>query len=225
MGAGGKPNRNERRKQKTRDVLLGAADTVFRRKGVDKATVNDITEEADVAYGTFYNYFRTIDDMVSACAELAIQKVADYTDDILRHADKVELLPCIGSRVVMRVLIRDPAIRWMVDRPHVFVEEMYKVAAPFQRRAEADAVADGRLKPVGGHEWWLKNFPWLLLAELHEALKDDDTVVHEDRFAAVSLRFLGVDDGRAISLIKESRKLVDQFGLPTSAAPAETLGK
>ncbi|MEI9927520.1 MAG: hypothetical protein WDN44_07225 [Sphingomonas sp.] len=152
-----------------------------------------------------------MDEIVAALAEVAIQQVADATDQILHRADRVELLPCIGARVVMRVLIRNPAIRWMIQRPYIFVEELYKVAAPFMRGVEAEAVADGRLKPVGGHECWLRTYPWLLLAQLQDAITTDETTSYEDTFAAVSLRFLGVDDAIAPELIERSRSLVTDF--------------
>lgn len=67
------------------------------------------------------------------------------------------------------VALGDPAVRWMLERPYVFVEEAQKIGLPWMRDAEAEAVADGRLKPVGGHECWLRSFHWLLLAELQEA--------------------------------------------------------
>src|SRR6202012_4062339 len=44
-------NRNQRRRQRTRETILAAAELVFRRKGIDGTTVNDITEQADVVDG------------------------------------------------------------------------------------------------------------------------------------------------------------------------------
>ncbi|MEZ5998723.1 MAG: helix-turn-helix domain-containing protein [Hyphomonas sp.] len=221
-----KPNRNERRRRRTREMILEAADVVFRRKGVNSATVNDITDEADVAYGSFYNHFDSMEDLVAARAELTMQRVQERVVEVLKHADRVELLPCIGARVIMRVHIGDPAIRWMMERPYIFVDEMIKMGQPFMLEAEAEAVADGRLKPAGGHACWLRTFPWLLIAELKEALKEDraltaeERLVHEERFALVSLRFLGVDDKLAQSLVAESRHLVDDFDLTDVEAPA-----
>lgn len=214
MESGEKPNRNERRRRQTRDLILKAADVIFRRKGVDGATVNDITDEADVAYGTFYNHFKSMDEIVEARAEMSIQRVADSTDEILARAGRVEMLPCVGARVIMRVLIADPAMRWMVERPYVFVDEISKIAVPMMRGAEAEAVADGRLKPAAGHEAWLRIYPWLLLAEIQEALKSGDILFHEEQFALLSLRFLGIDDELAKRLVDKSRDLVGDFGLP-----------
>ena len=193
---------------------MDAADKVFREKGVDEATVNDITDRADIAYGSFYNHFKTRDEVVESLAEATIRRVADRTSEILSHADRVELLPCIGARVIMRMLAQDPAMRWMLKRPYIFVDELYKVASPFMLEAEREAVADGRLKPAGGHECWLRMYPWMLISELAEALETGEIAVHEERFAAVSLRFLGVDDALAPELIKRSGVLVRDAGLP-----------
>jgi AcrR family transcriptional regulator len=219
-----KPNRNERRRRRTRDIILDAADAVFSRKGVDNATVNDITDEADVAYGTFYNHFRSMDTIVTARIELIIQRVAHFTNKILsEHTGRVELLPCVGSRVMMRVLMDDPAIRWIMDRPYIFVNEMYKIASPMMRGAEAEAVADGRFKPAAGHECWLRMYPWLLLAELREALNSGETALHEERFVLISLRFLGIDDNLAATLVDETRDFTSTLNMSMRGEGNESL--
>lgn len=207
-------NRNDRRRQRTRETILVAAELVFRRKGIDGATVNDITEQADVAYGSFYNHFKSIDQTVEALVAASLQRVADRTGSILEKAERVELLPCVGARVIMRTLWQDPAIRWLLGRPYVFVDEFYKVATPFMVTFEQRAVEAGILRPAGGHEYWLKIYPWLLIAELTALADTGNIAEHEERFARVSLRLLGVDDALAQSLIARSRELVAESGIP-----------
>lgn len=207
-------NRNQRRRQRTRETILAAAELVFRRKGIDGTTVNDITEQADVAYGSFYNHFKSIDEVVAALVAASLQRVADRTGSILGRAERVELLPCVGARVIIRTLWQDPAIRWLLGRPYVFAEEFYKVATPFMVSFEQRAVEAGVLRPAGGHAYWLKVYPWLLIAEL-TALADGGKIIeHEERFARVSLRLLGVDDALAPGLIARSRELVAESGMP-----------
>jgi len=207
-------NRNQRRRQRTRETILAAAELAFRRKGIDGTTVNDITEQADVAYGSFYNHFKSIDEIVGALVAASLQRVADRTGSILEKAERVELLPCVGARVIMRTLWQDPAIRWLLGRPYVFVDEFYKVATPFMMSFERQAVEAGVLRPAGGHENWLRVYPWLLIAEL-TALADTGKIAeHEERFARVSLRLLGVDDALAPGLIARSRELVADNGIP-----------
>ena len=219
---GGKPNRNERRRNRTRTAILTAADRVFRRKGVNGTSVNDITEAADVAYGSFYNHFTTMDDVVASVAENTIKAVVDKTREILRHAERVEMLPAIGARVVMRILSNDPAIRWLLERPYIFVAEFYKMAGTFMLEAEQAAVAKGIFKPVGGHEAWLRIFPWLLICELNEALATGELLGQEDRFARISMNLLGIDEALVPRLLKGSRELVGTSGL---TAPARLPGK
>jgi NADH dehydrogenase len=52
-------NRWERRKQRTHQLLLNVADALFREQGFEATTVEEITQGADVAKGTFFNYFET----------------------------------------------------------------------------------------------------------------------------------------------------------------------
>jgi AcrR family transcriptional regulator len=207
-------NRNQRRRQRTRESILVAAELVFRRKGIDDTTVNDITEQADVAYGSFYNHFKSVDEVVAALVAATLQRVADRTGSILAKAERVELLPCVGARVIMRTLWQDPAIRWLLGRPYVFVDEFYRVATPFMMSAEREAVEARVLRPAGGHEYWLKVFPWLLIAELTALAETGNIIEHEERFARASLRLLGVDDALAPRLIARSRELVAENGIP-----------
>src|SRR5260221_13958805 len=106
-------NRNQRRRQRTRDTILAAAEIIFRRKGIDGTTVNDITDQADVAYGSFYNHFKSIDEVVAALVAASLQRVADRTGSILEKAERVELLTCIGARVIMLTLWVEPAVAWV----------------------------------------------------------------------------------------------------------------
>lgn len=48
-----------RRKERTHRRLLEAADALFRSKGFDATTVEEIADAADVAKGTFFNYFES----------------------------------------------------------------------------------------------------------------------------------------------------------------------
>jgi len=62
-------NRTQRRASRTRKRLLDAAMAMFREKGVDATTIEDITERADVGKGTFYRHFANKEAVVVALAE------------------------------------------------------------------------------------------------------------------------------------------------------------
>ncbi|MFN8587424.1 MAG: TetR/AcrR family transcriptional regulator [Candidatus Eisenbacteria bacterium] len=50
-------SRRERKKEDTRRRIFEAAISLFREKGFEATTVDEITEKADVGRGTFFNYF------------------------------------------------------------------------------------------------------------------------------------------------------------------------
>lgn len=51
---------------RTRDKLLSSAQHLVLERGLAAITVNDIAAHAEVAQGTFYNYFRTREDVAHA---------------------------------------------------------------------------------------------------------------------------------------------------------------
>ncbi len=73
------PSRRDRKKEETRHRIFHAAIDLFREKGFESTTVDDITERADVAKGTFFNYFHRKDAVLAFLSEgrlVAIDEIA-----------------------------------------------------------------------------------------------------------------------------------------------------
>src|SRR5438477_13203378 len=70
--------RRERRKEEMRSQIFQAAMRLFERKGVFDTTVEEITESADVAKGTFFNYFPS--------KEAILTKLADRQVGVIKQA-------------------------------------------------------------------------------------------------------------------------------------------
>jgi len=70
--------RRERHKTDVRNRLLRAAFELFGTRGFQATTVEDITQAADVAKGTFFNYFPT--------KEMLLTQMSEHRLDILRPA-------------------------------------------------------------------------------------------------------------------------------------------
>ena len=112
------PNRSTRRKLRTRDQLIRAAHQIMSEKGIDEATINEITELADLGFGTFYNYFSSKDD-------LAVQVLDCVIDDLGKRNDlatsKIKLkdpdaVQAISIRLTMREMLTNPMWRWWFNR-------------------------------------------------------------------------------------------------------------
>ena len=77
-----------------KEDILSAAHKLFSEKGVDDTSVSDIVKEAHVAQGTFYNYYKSKDEIFAAVLEKAtdniIEKVRETAEaDGLTPAEKI----------------------------------------------------------------------------------------------------------------------------------------
>lgn len=72
--------RRERKAAETRLKLFRSALRLFAERGFQNVTVEDITEAADVGKGTFFNYFKSKDHVLSVMAEIQLGKVRKAVD-------------------------------------------------------------------------------------------------------------------------------------------------
>jgi AcrR family transcriptional regulator len=70
--------------------ILAAARERFRRFGVRKTAMQEIAQDADLAVGTLYRYFKDKDDLVCACADEFIQLHRDQIAAALAAAVPAE---------------------------------------------------------------------------------------------------------------------------------------
>ena len=97
-------SRRERKKQEIRRRLMDAAIRLFREQGYDAATVERIATAADVAKGTFFNYFQTKDAILPALAERRMQQIKDMLSP--KHGAPAS--PVARIKLALRLLAEDP---------------------------------------------------------------------------------------------------------------------
>jgi len=69
------PGRRARRKAELRQRLLRAALDLFARQGFFPTTIEQITEAADVAKGTFFNYFPTKEHVLAGFGDMQLARI------------------------------------------------------------------------------------------------------------------------------------------------------
>lgn len=98
-----------RKRAQTRNRLIRAAVECLASSSLDRLTISEITSVAEVAVGTFYNHFDTVDELIDAVAERlgTAVEIAQQTLDLLEHdpADRV----AIGLFQLLALADADPA--------------------------------------------------------------------------------------------------------------------
>ncbi len=74
--------RGARRKRETRQRLLEAALELMADKGMEGVAINEITEKADVGFGSFYNHFESKEAIYDAVTDWVFESFADALDQM-----------------------------------------------------------------------------------------------------------------------------------------------
>ncbi|MBA5689905.1 TetR/AcrR family transcriptional regulator [Rugamonas apoptosis] len=96
-----------RRRAKTRARLLESALLVFAQKG-PHAVIEDVIAQAGMARGSFYNYFRTNDELMAEVASEINDELLRAIDPVVQHSeDPAERIAC-GARLLLHAVMRFP---------------------------------------------------------------------------------------------------------------------
>ena len=70
--------RRSRRRERTHQALKDAASALITEKGVAGLRLQEIADRADIALGSFYNYFETKEQLVEAVVADSVATLADF---------------------------------------------------------------------------------------------------------------------------------------------------
>src|SRR5579875_4037053 len=87
--AGGLP-RYERKKAQTRERIYRAALRLFAQRGLASTTVDEIVAAADVAKGTFFNYFHSKEEIFAFFIEIQLSKVVRAVEEVQRGKHSIQ---------------------------------------------------------------------------------------------------------------------------------------
>lgn len=100
--------RGYKKKARTRQQLVDAALRIYAHKGAGELALNELAQEAGVASGTVYNYFRTKEDVLNAVgialAEELSRQVTSVSEGVTDGAERIS----IGIRTFVRRAEQDP---------------------------------------------------------------------------------------------------------------------
>ena len=196
--------RQHRRRQRTRVRLLRAAYEVMSERGVDGAKIKDITDRADVGFGTFYNYFETKDEIAVHVLDCVINDIGrrnvEATNSLRqseRRGDQVLVMPT-SIRLWMHEAMRTAMWEWWARRPDLLIDRMRRGFGPFGMRDMRDAIAAGVFN-IAEHDveslWGLA--VWMMVGGMHDIVIQDYPPETEVVCVESIMRAMGVEPARA----------------------------
>lgn len=87
---GGEPTRHRELRRRGRETitrLLEAGEAVIEERGHDNARVDDVVARADVSHGTFYLYFRDLEDLLASLVKVAAARMLPLAAALPARAD------------------------------------------------------------------------------------------------------------------------------------------
>ncbi|MEX2247247.1 MAG: TetR/AcrR family transcriptional regulator [Dehalococcoidia bacterium] len=189
------PSRVQRRRERNRDALVGAARTLFARDGFESTTIAGIAEAADLGFGTFYLYFRDKAEILRAVLDEGKREV----DEVLLEADDPgvpagQALARFSERFVRTVSPhRDVmALMWLMAIKHLappIEPDLPRMLGGAIRPIVERGVAEGAFLPVNA------DLTSRLIASMHMSVlmgpSSDDVDAIIDAICELELRALG----------------------------------
>jgi AcrR family transcriptional regulator len=144
------PGKREQTKVANRQAILDAAREVFGELGYETATVRDIIRRTGLAAGTFYNYYRSKEEVFAALADDGARRFAPILKSLRGRGHSFETFVGLAIEAYFG-FIADEHKNWVARRPagepHLHVQgETPEMAAVFAeiRDALAEDIAQRR---------------------------------------------------------------------------------
>ena len=144
------PGKREQTKVANRQAILDAAREVFGELGYETATVRDIIRRTGLAAGTFYNYYRSKEEVFAALADDGAARFAPILKGLRGRGHSFETFVRLAIEAYFG-FIADEHKNWVARRPagepHLHVQgETPEMAAVFAeiRDALAEDIAQRR---------------------------------------------------------------------------------
>ncbi|MFE7171305.1 TetR/AcrR family transcriptional regulator [Streptomyces sp. NPDC057616] len=192
------PNRLDRRKARTRAALIAAAQGFLAAQGRTDVSIQEITEAADVGFGSFYNHFTSKDELFDAAVALTLEEHGVLLESVVgKLKDPAEIFAA-SVRLTGRLQRTHTQIARILVRTGMPYLTSDSGLAPRAMRDLQAAADDGRLD-IDDPQTAVAMVGGALLGVLHllETRPDLDAEHVSDQLAARLLRMFGMTRAEA----------------------------
>jgi AcrR family transcriptional regulator len=136
--------RRARKQRETRARLMAAALEQMAHGGAESVTILSITERADVAQGTFYNYFETREAIIDAVIHDRVETLGQRLDKLTAGMPDAAEIYSFSLRHLMNTAVSDPVWGWLMVRLGIAHETLLDTLGPRAARDLQIGVDSGR---------------------------------------------------------------------------------
>jgi AcrR family transcriptional regulator len=193
--------RRERKAEETRRRILEAAQNQMSIGGPESVTIQSVTEGADIGQGTFYNYFKSRDELVDAVIRDVVENLGRRLDALTRGmADAAEIYS-FSLRHLMHTAVSDPVWGWFMVRLGIAQDGLLEALGPRASRDIQIGIDSGRFVLDDVSIASAMTFG-SMLAVMHDYLDGDRKEDPSSMYAAMLLRMVGIspEEAEEISL-------------------------
>lgn len=196
------PSRRERRKALTRSKLVRAAQGLLADDRGAEISIREITDRADVGFGSFYNYFETKEELFEAAVLQALDDHGTWLEAVLADERDPAVVFAASLRLTGRLHQRRPVLAGVLRHAMGDMLASERGLAPRARRDLVRAAEAGRLD-IPDPDVALACAAGALVATLHllAGRPDLDVGPVTDAMAAHVLRMFGLSAEEAARIV------------------------
>ena len=191
-------NRLDRRKARTRQALIDAAVGLIAEGRGERASIQEITEAADIGFGSFYNHFASKEELFQTASEEVLERWGQMIDAACAGLDDPAEVFAISLRVSGRLAWSHPDIAGFITGAGLELLDAPRGLAPRAIRDIRAGQATGRFT-IANAEVALSAVAGGLLGLLRLHQRDPERVAESsvDELAEACLRLLGLPAAQA----------------------------
>ncbi|MEM8767955.1 MAG: TetR/AcrR family transcriptional regulator [Pseudomonadota bacterium] len=188
----------KKKRERTRSALLDSAISVFASKGFEATRIVDITTHAEMANGTFYNYYQDKDELLSdVAAGLAVEitgRINDEMDSIRHGPTRVAL----ATARLLKIARREPEWLSVMLEGLFIVPELQSAVVQYLKQDLEMGIEQGHFSTEINVLLINQILSLIRAALLLDPEMSDDTVAQT---CEAVLRLLGMTPKRATRLV------------------------
>ena len=139
-------SRLDRRKAQTRAALVAAARTLLRTRDPAEVSIQEITDAADVGFGSFYNHFTSKTELFEAAVTGVLEELGALFDRLSVDVEDPALAYAQATRLTLRLCRSRPQTCAVLVRHGMHYMEAEDGVAPRLLRDIQAGVAAGRFR-------------------------------------------------------------------------------